>query len=164
MINEHDVSYHAIQPWLRTSHNSPYNLPDDLAHSIEKVMKDAHSYLMTVETNRAEQLSKDFPEVVSLARTYGDIHPFRKECLVPPHPIGKSISLERTRGFAQFMADYGIEEMRRYHEDLVPEMEEAFSCLNELVVDQSIDPCQTEIVTADTSEDDPDDEKIAWRV
>ena len=161
-MTEHDLSYHAYQAWLRKSNNSPYKLPDDLTHAIEKVMKEAHSYLMTFENSSTEEFLKDFPEIVSLARTYGDIHPRRRECLVDTLPELREISLQRTISFAKFMAEYGLDEMEAYYPELKEEFVEAFSFLKETREDTH--GPETEIVTADTSVDDPADEVVSWRV
>ena len=161
-MTEHDLSYHAYQAWLRKSNNSPYKLPDDLTHAIEKVMKEAHSYLMTFENSSTEEFLKDFPEIVSLARTYGDIHPRRRECLVDTLPELREISLQRTISFAKFMAEYGLDEMEAYYPELKEEFVEAFSFLKE-TREETYGP-ETEIVTADTSVDDPADEVVSWRV
>ena len=161
-MTEHDLSYHAYQAWLRKSNNSPYKLPDDLTHAIEKVMKEAHSYLMTFENSSTEEFLKDFPEIVSLARTYGDIHPRRRECLVDTLPELREISLQRTISFAKFMAEYGLNEMEAYYPELKEEFVEAFSFLKETREDTH--GPETEIVTADTSVDDPEDEAVSWRV
>ena len=161
-MTEHDLSYHAYQAWLRKSDNSPYKLPDDLSSAIEKVMKQAHSYLMTFESSSTEEFLKDFPEIVSLARTYGDIHPHRKECLTNTLPELREISLQRTISFAKFMAEYGLDEMDDYYPELKGEFVETFSFLKETRED-TYGP-ETEIVTADTSVDDPEDETVSWRV
>ena len=70
-MKDYDFDYYVTKPWLQEE----VGLPDNLSSTLTSLMKEAHEFLCSTNDEGLAEALGMFPELWTLANTYGAIHP-----------------------------------------------------------------------------------------
>ena len=70
-MKDYDFDYYVTKPWLQEE----VGLPDNLSGTLSDLMKEAHEFLCSTNDEGLIEALEVFPELWTLANTYGAIHP-----------------------------------------------------------------------------------------
>ena len=70
-MKDYDFDYYVTKPWLQEE----VGLPEALSSTLSDLMKEAHEFLCSTNDEGLIEALEAFPELWTLANTYGAIHP-----------------------------------------------------------------------------------------
>lgn len=126
-------------------------LPSDLRWAISGLMEKAYNYLTTIEPEMEDvRLLEQWPELYTLALTFGDVNPFVSDHLMYEKNLRISPAMLKVNNKRRTaIADYMIDECRCSEEEL-----QRYP-LTRAALDERAE--------AETSEEDAELAQVAWR-
>jgi len=126
-------------------------LPSDLRWAISGLMEKAYNYLTTIDPEMEDvRLLEQWPELYTLALTFGDVNPFVSDHLMYQKNLRISPAMLKINGKRRTaIADYMIDECRCSEEEL-----QRYP-LTRAALDERAE--------AETSEEDAELAQVAWR-
>ena len=126
-------------------------LPSDLRWAISGLMEKAYNYLTTIEPEMEDvRLLEQWPELYTLALTFGDVNPFVSDQLMYQKNLRISPAMLKVNNKRRTaIADYMIDECRCSEEEL-----QRYP-LTRAALDERAE--------AETSEEDAELAQVAWR-
>ena len=70
-MKDYDFDYYVTKPWLQEE----VGLPEALSSTLSNLMREAHEFLCSTNDEGLIEALEVFPELWTLANTYGAIHP-----------------------------------------------------------------------------------------